>query len=138
MDIVDSCSDMLSNKEVLNLLKSNHISGGSKKQTNLATIAYETISYLESTPAAQTSLKSISNFLSNLEEKKYELTKQEKIQIVNLCPKNDVELGLLIDNIEERFTDEQRLDIISMVTSIPDEQVSSKEEEDSSRKRLKV
>lgn len=114
MEVVDACSTLLSNKEVLDLLKSN----ASKKQTNLATIIYETTSYLESSPAATSSTSDLVEFLDAIKERKYDLSKMEKIQIANLKPENETELHLIIDNIEERFTEEQRADLLQIIHSI--------------------
>lgn len=129
MDILDPCSELLSNRQVLNFLKTSHLSAGVRKQTNLATVAYETISYLESTPAASSTLKSISGFLESLREKRYELTKIEKIQISNLCPQNETELGLIVDNLEERLSEEQRAELLVLIQTIHSDQIEIKEEE---------
>lgn len=134
MDIIDPCSEFLSNYQVLNLLKTNDLSGGARKLTNLATITYETISYLETTPAASSSSASISQFLDSLKEKKYELSKLEKVQLVNLCPKDEAELNTIVDNLEEKFTEEQRGDILNLVNNITNQKVIVKEEEKAAKK----
>lgn len=114
MEVVESCSALLSNREVLELLRSNI----TKKPTNLATILYETTSYLESSPAASTSIASLTEFLDQVKEHKFDLTKVEKIQLANLKPQNETELHLIVDNIEERFTEQQRVDLLQLVQSI--------------------
>lgn len=158
MEVVDACSAVLSNREVLDLLIKNGklIAGGHKKkqQTNLATILYETTSYLESSPISQTNLSNIAEFLNLLKSQQpaFELSRAEKIQIVNLLPQNATELHLIIDNIEERFTEEQRNYLLELVqTTLKKKPTSSggsncntttenhlvEDSDDISRKRIK-
>lgn len=131
MEVVEARSDLLSNREVLELLK-NYTS---KKQTNLATILYETTSYLESSPAATTSLSKISEFLSAIEERKYNLSAMEKIQLVNLRPENETELHLIVDNIEEKFSEQEREHLLRLVQSMIEQ---SANRVDHSKKKVKV
>lgn len=111
MEVVEACSELLSNRQVLDLLRSYT----SKKQTNLATILYETTSYLESSPAAASSVSNIAEFLDIIKEREYDLTKMEKVQIVNLKPENETELHLIIDNIEEKLNEKQRNDLLELI-----------------------
>jgi DNA-directed RNA polymerase subunit F len=111
MELVEKSSELISNREVLNILK-NYTS---KKQTNLATILYETTSYLETTPAATYTTPKLAEFLDQI--KKYDLTRLEKVQLTNLKPQNETELHLIIDNIEDRFDDSQRVDLLKLVES---------------------
>lgn len=118
MEIVDPCSAILSDREVLDILKAYN--GGKQKHTNLATILYETTSYLDSGPSSTYTLPDLSEFLDELNERKYNLTKKEKIQIVNLKPQNETELHLIIDNIEDKLTDEQKADLLQLVANLSD------------------
>lgn len=113
MEVVETSTEMLCNRQVLDFLK-NYTS---KKQTNLATILYETSSYLESSPIASSSLTNVSEFLDIVRERKYDLTKMEKIQIINLKPENDVELQLIIDNIDDKMNEQQRIDLLALIQS---------------------
>lgn len=131
MEVVDTCSEILCNREVLDLLRNNI----SKKQTNLATILYETTSYLESSPFSNASLTDLSEFLDAVNESKLDLSKREKIQIVDLIPQNEIELHLIVDNIEERFTEEQRNDLLKLVQSIFNK---PKNTSDNTRKKIKL
>lgn len=128
MEVVEACSALLSNREVLELLKKN----SSKRHTNMATILYETSSYLESSPVTNYSVPDLGEFLDLLKEKNYELTRLEKIQLANLAPQSDTELHLIIDNIEERFSEEQRADLLKMINSFLIESSSYK-----SRKKVR-
>lgn len=135
MEVVEACSSLLSNREVLDLLTNKIIS---KKQTNLATILYETISYLESSPAANCSLTNMATFLELIKERKYNLSKMEKIQIVNLQPQNETELHLIVDNIEEKLTDQQRNDLLELIqTTLNKPHIKQEEDSDMIRKKIK-
>ncbi|XP_019856999.1 PREDICTED: DNA-directed RNA polymerase III subunit RPC9-like [Amphimedon queenslandica] len=112
MEVINDKVAMLSNYEVYKFLHAN------KDQANrcqdLATISYETKKYLSSTPCIYQSPDCISKFLESLS--KYKLTKAEKLQLVNLRPTQPVELQLVIEEIEERFSEEEISDIIDLVT----------------------
>lgn len=111
MELVEASSEVMSNREVLDILENY----ASKKQTNLATILYETTSYLKSSPAASSTLSSVAEFLDAIKEKQYDLSKMEKVQLVNLKPERETELYLIIDNIEEKLTDEQRVELLELI-----------------------
>lgn len=81
----------------------------------MATILYETTSYLESSPAATSSLSDLSEFLDIIKERGWDLTKMEKVQLVNLKPKNEAELLIIIDNIDEKLDENQRADLIDLI-----------------------
>lgn len=131
MEVVDACSALLSNREVLELLR-NNIS--KKQQTNLATILYETTSYLESSPIANSSMKNLAEFLDILKENKYDLSKLEKIQLANLIPQNESELLLMIDKFEEKFTEEQRSNLLQIIQNTLNKPCDQDEQ---TRKKLK-
>lgn len=132
MEVVDACSTLLSNQEVLELLKNNL----SKKHTNLATILYETTSYLESSPPnTPQSLSNLAQFLDAVKERRHDLTKFEKIQIANLKPQNETELHLIVDNIEERFNEEQRNDLLVLIQDTLNRPCGK---EDAVRKKIKL
>lgn len=130
MEVVDAQSEVLCNREVLELLRNNV----SKKHTNLATILYETTSYLESSPISNASLLDLSEFLDAIGERKYNLSKAEKIQIVNLIPQNEIELHLIVDNMEEKFTEKERNDLLQLIQSSLNK---PRETIDSTRKKLR-
>lgn len=136
MEVIEKCSCSLSNKEVLDILNSKVY----KKHTNLATILYETTEYLNTSGAASVTREDITNFLNIIKMKKYELTKIEKIQIVNIRPQNEVELHLIVEMIEERFNEEQRDDLISIInnTLINHLQMPLSHDEDKTRKKFKT
>nr|CAD7461816.1 unnamed protein product [Timema tahoe] len=113
----------LSNYEVLTLLQELR---GSQKRTNnqsqLATITYETIKYLQDTPCNLQTPEMIHKFLKAL--KPYKLTKAEKLLLLNNPPKTPLEIQLIVEESEERLSDEQVEELLQLVQScelIPNE-----------------
>lgn len=106
MEVVEGEERMLSNYEVLKILKDMKESTKCKSTNkNLATITYETITYLEGLRHYE-EMKD-EHLLAYLDEmKKFNLTKLEKLQILNQCPRSMVELQILIEENEERFSEE--------------------------------
>lgn len=115
MEVKDAKSAMLSNFEALSLL--NEIQKGHGKQqkmhTNLATVSYEIVQYLENTACAKQSPEVIKNFMNALEP--YKLTKAEKLQFLNLRPRTAVEIQLIVEESEERLTEAQIYELLDLV-----------------------
>lgn len=118
MEVVKTPHLLLSNYEVYDLLQEEGKSNSKgKKPSQKATIAYETEQYLKSyTPSTVTSPEIVNQFLVAC--KKYRLTKGEKLQILNHRPASLVELQLLIEESEERFSEEIMNEMIAMVAEI--------------------
>ena len=132
MEVLEGQEKMLSNYEVLKILRNVKESSKNTKlgNKNLATITYETINYLES-------LKHYNELrdehvIDYLEEmKRFNLTKLEKLQILNQRPKSMVELQVLIEENEERFSEEamdMMLDIVRKTLPAKEEEVNVKME----------
>ena len=107
MEVVDSNEKLLCNLEVFNFLK--ELKEKDKKllkyQKNMATIAYETTKYLEDVRVySHVQEEQVRGLLVQL--RNFNLTKTEKLQIVNQRPTTLVELQLLIEENEERFSEE--------------------------------
>lgn len=132
MEVKNDNSAMLSNYEVLELLTDIQAGRGqikpTKHQKNLATITYETVKYLESTPCKIQTPDLIENLMKELQP--FNLTKAEKLQVLNQCPKSAVEIQLIVEESEERLTEEQifeLIDIVSKYNSSNDESNENKE-----------
>ncbi|KAL5482326.1 hypothetical protein ACEPAI_8920 [Sanghuangporus weigelae] len=81
---------------------------------NLRTVEFEAIQYLTADyqPAQQQSAEYIMQLVHDLN--KFDLTKAEKLQIVNLAPTEPVELYVIVEEIEDRFGDkmDEVLDVV--------------------------
>ncbi|KAK5640962.1 hypothetical protein RI129_009509 [Pyrocoelia pectoralis] len=129
MEIVNSNSSQLSNYEVLKHLQ--QLKDGRKKdkrQGQLATITYETLRYLENTPCNQQTPETITTCLKALE--RFNLSKNEKLMIINLPPTTALEIQLMIEESEERLTEEQVNEILVIVAEhFPHVQKAEEKEE---------
>ena len=123
MEIVNKKSAFLSNNEVYTLLKEVKEKQDLKIKNNkqqrvdkhLPTIVYESLKYLEKTACVNQSPEVIKEFLAKCEQ--YKLTKIEKLQLLNQRPATAVELQLLIEDSEERFTLEQMDELLEFLNS---------------------
>ena len=124
MEITNKSAALLSNYEVFKLLKeTKEVQDlkykNSNKQQNidkhLPTIVYESLKYLEKTACINYTKEIIEQFLINCG--KHQLTKAEKLQLLNQRPATAVELQLLIENSEERFTLEQMDELLEFINS---------------------
>ena len=114
MEVVKVNGGLLSNYEVLQAL-SDIKTNKSGLEQNASTVVYETIQYLNQTQAAQQTPEFIANFLSKLD--KFGLTKAEKLQLINLRPTTPVEIQLIVEESEERLTEEQVEELLQIVES---------------------
>lgn len=114
MEVVEACSAHLTNIETLEMLKKN----AGYKYKDLATILYETTSYLESSPASKSTKEKLAKFKHAIHERNLNLKPLEVIQLANLQPENITELHLMIDNIEDKLDDNQREQILNLVKGL--------------------
>lgn len=115
MEVKNDKSAMLSNYEVLNLLSDMHKGQNKqiKMQTNLATISYEITQFLENMACVKQSPEVIAGFMQSLEPFKF--TKAERLQLLNLRPKSAVEIQLIIEESEERLSEDQIYEVLGIV-----------------------
>lgn len=118
MRVVDPNSAFLSDCEVLLLLKEVQENRRKLKDNKqLATIAYESIRYLEDSNAAGVTPQQVRDFLIAVKDK-FRLTKAEKLQILNQRPNTLVELQLLIEENEERFSEDAMDQLLTIVNDV--------------------
>ncbi|OAX40437.1 hypothetical protein K503DRAFT_855357 [Rhizopogon vinicolor AM-OR11-026] len=140
MEVVNARSALLSNFEVLNLLReldADHIArtktairvkkeegtaGKNPHDThteeiseNLRTVELEAIQYLSADyqPTLHQSDKSITQLVRGLQP--FGLSKSEKLQIVNLAPTEPVELYVIVEELEDRLGNQME-DLLAVVT----------------------
>jgi len=131
MEVKSDKHVMLSNYEVLGLLKDIQAGRGQKKpnkfQTNLATITYETIKGLESFPCAHHTPEGLTAVMKALHP--YDLKPAEKLQLINLCPTSAVEIQLIVEESEERLTEAQIDELLEVLaTHLPAPEPEGEEE----------
>ncbi|KAG6800246.1 DNA-directed RNA polymerase III subunit RPC9 [Apis cerana] len=116
MEVLKECSAYLSNYEVLNILQSIKANKKQKmKQNQLASITYQTIRYLENTSCKIQSPEKIKDFLRAMEP--FKLTKCEILTLLNVCPKTPLEIQLIVEDSEDRLTDEEVDSLLQVVAN---------------------
>uniref|UniRef100_A0A915DRH2 PNPLA domain-containing protein n=1 Tax=Ditylenchus dipsaci TaxID=166011 RepID=A0A915DRH2_9BILA len=129
MEVIDQRSTLLTNREVLELLIQAKSEGSNKRTSKVTrvsrksnlqnhnTIVYETLKYLnECTPAPSQSQQQINGLIKAIQDGKFKLTAAEIMQVVNLRPKNPVEIQLIVEESEERLTEEQIWELVRLIT----------------------
>ncbi|KAI8371468.1 HRDC-like protein [Radiomyces spectabilis] len=112
MQLKKARAALLSNYEVLSLLNEQQNIQKAQQLENpnieypehLRTIQFELTEYLNNVPCSTQTPAQIKRFLEAFQ--KYDLTRAERLQILNLRPKSAVEIYLLIEECEERFSEE--------------------------------
>ncbi|XP_063974247.1 DNA-directed RNA polymerase III subunit RPC9 [Diachasmimorpha longicaudata] len=126
MEVLKENSAYLSNFEVLDILKQIKGNKKHKSRNQLATITYQTVRYLEDTPCKKQNPEKIQEFLKAVEG--FKLTKCEKLTLINLCPKTAIEIQLIIEESEDRLSEEQVEALLQVISTYLDEPEEVEEE----------
>lgn len=129
MEVLNASSALLSNYEVFDMLQ-NMKSNKKQKMTQnqLATITYQTIRYLEETPCKKQTPEKIRKYLEAV--KPFNLTKSEKLTLLNICPKTALEIQLIIEDSEERLSTEEVESLLEIIQNCFGEPLNEQEEEE--------
>ncbi|KAJ3415518.1 hypothetical protein HDV05_004720 [Chytridiales sp. JEL 0842] len=113
---------LMTNAEVYAFLKECKDQGpkswGGTDFQNLATIQFEVLRHLNKTSCTLQTEQVLTNFVEAVEP--FKLTKAETLMILNHRPKSLVELYLIIEEIDERFTEESRDELLELIQTLPD------------------
>ncbi|XP_065829018.1 DNA-directed RNA polymerase III subunit RPC9-like [Oscarella lobularis] len=124
MEVLREHGGFLSNYEVYSMLCESQetlskVKGPTRGLENLATIAYETTKYLAGTACRVQSPTVIETFLAAVAP--FELTKAEKLQILNLRPTTPVEISLIVEESDRRLSEERVEELLQVVRrTLPD------------------
>ncbi|CEI99802.1 hypothetical protein RMCBS344292_13882 [Rhizopus microsporus] len=121
MQIKNARSALITNYEVLRLLEENQQNQkllqaqdlSIEYPENLRTVQFELTEYLKQTPVDSQTPAQVTNFLEAISQ--FDLTKAEKLQMLNLRPKSAVEIYLVIEECEERFSEEDLENMINII-----------------------
>ncbi|KAF7316121.1 RPOL4c domain-containing protein [Mycena indigotica] len=82
---------------------------------NLRTVSFEAIKYLSADHQSTTSQtpEAVTELVKSLES--YGFTKAEKLQIVNLAPQEQIELYVIVEELEDRLSQEQMVEVAEHV-----------------------
>jgi len=114
MEVLDSNAGLVSNFELLEILRKKHtVVNDQGRKPVVPLIEAQVIGYLESSPVANVSQKGAEECLARLE--KYNLTKAETLQILNLVPTTEVEVHLIVEECAERLSTANSLALLADV-----------------------
>jgi len=113
MEVVNPRYSVLTNFEVLQILKNQKDTKKKQGLRNLATITYETLLFLEDSPCKNQTKESIDAFLEDI--KRFKFTKNECLMVINDPPVTPLHIQLLIEDSEERLTEEQVNEVLEVV-----------------------
>lgn len=116
MEIVNPNAAILTNFEVMSTLKNMKSSKKKHGLRNLATITYETVQFLEGTSCKEQTSESVVEFLKTM--KQFNLTKNECLMMINDPPCSALHIQIMIEDSDERLTDEQVAKIIEGAAKI--------------------
>uniref|UniRef100_A0A2A4IZ51 DNA-directed RNA polymerase III subunit RPC9 n=1 Tax=Heliothis virescens TaxID=7102 RepID=A0A2A4IZ51_HELVI len=114
METIKANAAFLCNFEVMQILQQlkDSTQKKHKREGSLATVTYETVHYLQDTDCKKQNPQSIQNFLEAM--KKFKLTKTEKLMMVNTPPRTELEIQLIVQESEERLSEDDVRQIIEL------------------------
>ena len=123
MEVLDAQEAVLCNNEVLTFLQEQRAQFAQRKPGgamggggSVATLMLETLSALESTPAKDQDPESVKTFMAEVES--FNLTQLERLMLLNQCPQTDVEIHLLVEESEERLSEEQIQQLLQIIRRV--------------------
>ncbi|XP_028163318.1 DNA-directed RNA polymerase III subunit RPC9-like [Ostrinia furnacalis] len=114
METIKANAAFLCNFEVMQILQQlkDNTQKKHKREGSLATVTYETVHFLQNSDCKNQSAQAIQKFLEAM--KAFKLTKTEKLMMVNTPPRTELEIQLIVQESEERLSEEDVRKIISL------------------------
>ncbi|XP_063822034.1 DNA-directed RNA polymerase III subunit RPC9-like [Ostrinia nubilalis] len=114
METIKANAAFLCNFEVMQILQQlkDNTQKKHKREGSLATVTYETVHFLQNSDCKNQSAQAIQKFLEAM--KAFKLTKTEKLMMVNTPPRTELEIQLIVQESEERLSEEAVRKIISL------------------------
>ncbi|TPX69238.1 hypothetical protein SpCBS45565_g02576 [Spizellomyces sp. 'palustris'] len=128
MEVLELRAAHLSNFEVLTFLSEleaqkleqppafGRIGDADKSLMDLYTIEREVIRYLKSTPCVAQSSTQMQQFKEALQP--YDITKAEKLMLLNIRPRSIAELNPLIEDIDGRLSQDQQEGLVGLILQL--------------------
>ncbi|KAL0842408.1 hypothetical protein ABMA28_014519 [Loxostege sticticalis] len=114
METTKANAAFLCNFEVMQILQQlkDNTQKKHKREGSLATVTYETVHFLQNSDCKNQSAQAIQKFLEAM--KQFKLTKIEKLMMVNTPPRTELEIQLIVQESEERLSEEEVKKIIDL------------------------
>ncbi|KAL3960359.1 RNA polymerase III, subunit C17 [Purpureocillium lilacinum] len=125
MKVIESQTAVLSNYEVYQHLVDQRQRYKSKKRRgppNLENVVQELLQYLQAAPGPLSqepttyTPESIAQLLERL--RPFDLSKGEVVMILNVRPASVIGLNTVVEEMSERFTDEQQLEMVYIIADV--------------------
>ncbi|MFH4982279.1 hypothetical protein AB6A40_008988 [Gnathostoma spinigerum] len=127
---------ILTNAEVYKILNERRCEQGqvpkSQRLKHLGTVLYETSTYLKSTTAPVQSFEDIAKVIKALAP--YKLTAAEILQFINMRPVTAIEIQLIVEECEERLTENQVDELVTIAVEYLPQRVEPKSSVDENEK----
>ncbi|KAI8921846.1 RNA polymerase II [Powellomyces hirtus] len=128
MEVLELRAAHLSNSEVLTFLTELQtvreqnipvVNPGAPLESNLKDlyeIEREVVTFLSGTPCAEQDEAVIKTFMEAL--RKYDLTKGEKLMLLNLRPKSIAELNPMVEDLDNRLREEEQEALVALICEL--------------------
>ncbi|KAK7790276.1 hypothetical protein R5R35_012642 [Gryllus longicercus] len=120
METINANAAILSNYEVLSLLQDTRSKQKRSAKSQVAAVQFEAMRYLQNSPCAEQTPEKIKQLLSAYES--FNLTKAEKLMLINDPPQKEVDVHLMVEESAERLTDDQIQEILTIAGNQPPEE----------------
>lgn len=122
MKVLSACQSLLTNSEVLQVLQERGKAAGPSETLllqHLSSIVQDTDRDKAEEPETLTARpfeeEEVGTLMEAVRDPPFNLTRIEILQMINLVPKSAVEVHLLVENCDERLTEDQIEDLLRLI-----------------------